>query len=304
MMYSLRKFTGRTVPDGEPAVRCPLMHVADRITGESANLTPAERRIAEVVLQDPQLVAFGTVAELAARARAGAATVVRFANKVGFEGFTGLQAAVQHELGQRLRPAAERIRQASPTDALGRTVAIEIDNVSETLASVDRAAFDRAVGVLTDSHRDVAVVSGDASRGVALQFANELSALRAGVVFLDGNQVALFRALALLEPGDVVVAVDLRRYDQWVVDLIDRAVGRGATVVAFSDSLLSPIASQAQAAFAVSAGGAGPFDSHVGTLALFNAIITACAGQLRQSATQRLDRLERLWHDVGALSEG
>ena len=75
-----------------------VVQVADRITGERSNLTPSERRIAEAILADPQLVAFGTVADLAARAGAGAATVVRLANKVGFDGFSGLQHAVQEEL--------------------------------------------------------------------------------------------------------------------------------------------------------------------------------------------------------------
>jgi DNA-binding MurR/RpiR family transcriptional regulator len=51
----------------------------------------------------------------------------------------------------------------------------------------------------------------------------------------------------------------------------------------------------------VSAEGAGPFDSHVGTLALVNALATGVAAHLRDSATDRLDRLEREWRDAGAL---
>ena len=42
------------------------MESADRIGRSGASLTQAERRVAEVVLERPQLVAFGTVAELAA----------------------------------------------------------------------------------------------------------------------------------------------------------------------------------------------------------------------------------------------
>ena len=280
-----------------------FVQVADRITGERSNLTPSERRIAEAILADPQLVAFGTVADLAARAGAGAATVVRLANKVGFDGFSGLQLAVQEELSRRLRPAAERIRQPSPSDAIGRTTDIELDNVAETLNGIDRGTFERAVGFLVDPSRTIVLISGDASAGIALQCASELSALRPHVRFVSGNEVAVLRELALLEAGDVIVAMDLRRYDSWVVDAVHLAATLDCDVIAISDSLLSPIAVPAAAAFAVVAGGAGPFDSHVGTLALCNALVTACAGRLRASATSRLDRFEAMWHEAKALRE-
>ena len=117
------------------------MDVAERITDSGTNLTPAERRVADVVLQRPQLVAFGTVAELASEAGSGAATVVRLAAKLGFDGFTSLQDAVQAELAHRLRPAAERIRQPVAADVVGRTMATELDNVQSTLEQADREAF-------------------------------------------------------------------------------------------------------------------------------------------------------------------
>ena len=75
--------------------------------------------------------------------------------------------------------------------------------------------------------------------------------------------------------------MDLRRYDRWAVDAVHLAGTLDCDVIAISDSLLSPFAVPAAAAFAVVAGGAGPFDSHVGTLALGNALVTACAGRLR-----------------------
>jgi DNA-binding MurR/RpiR family transcriptional regulator len=279
------------------------VQVSDRIVGESSHLTPSERRIAEVILHEPELVAFGTVADLAAKASAGAATVVRLANKIGFDGFTGLQQAVQEELSRRLRPAAERIRHAPPSDAIGHTMGIELDNVAETLNGIDRAMFERAVDLLVDPSRTIVVLSGDASAGVAMQCASELAALRPDVRLVSGNQVSVLRQLALMESGDVVVAIDLRRYDSWVIDAVHLAASLDCDVIAVSDSLLSPIAVPAAAAFAVVAGGVGPFDSHVGTLALCNAMVTACAGRLRETATYRLDRFEAMWRDARALRE-
>jgi DNA-binding MurR/RpiR family transcriptional regulator len=277
--------------------------VAGRITECGPSLTPAERRVADVILQRPQLVAFGTVAELAADAGAGAATVVRLAGKLGYDGFTDLQDAVQAELAHRLRPAAERIRQPVPPDVVGRTMATELDNVQSTLEAVDRQAFERAVAALACPGSRVVVLSGEASQGIARHVVGELSLLREGVELLAGTEVAVVRTIALLDQGDTCLVLDLRRYDRWVLDAARKAGERGATLLALTDSALSPLALLADASFTVVAIGAGPFDSHVATLALLNALVTAVADRLRSSATDRLDRIELAWRTTGALIE-
>src|ERR1700756_4798665 len=147
------------------------MIVSAQIDAHLPVLPPAERRVAAVVVDDPEAVAFGTVADVARQAGSSGATVVRLAVKLGFDGFVELQAAVQEELTRRLRPASERIRRPVPGDVLGAALATEMGNVPATLEGVDRAAFDGAVRLL--SKRDTArvfVLSGDASSGVAALF--------------------------------------------------------------------------------------------------------------------------------------
>ncbi|HEY7625577.1 MAG TPA: MurR/RpiR family transcriptional regulator, partial [Ilumatobacteraceae bacterium] len=175
------------------------MEVADRIGRASGSLTNAERRVAEVVLANPQLVAFGTVAELAEGAGSGAATVVRLATKLGYEGFSALQASVQQDLANQLRPAAERIRDPAVHDSLSRHLQLELGNVQTTLGQLDQVAVADVVSHLADAGRRVFVLSGDASRGVAAQFVGDLDALRANVTLVDGNDVAVRRKVALME---------------------------------------------------------------------------------------------------------
>jgi DNA-binding MurR/RpiR family transcriptional regulator len=259
--------------------------------------------VAEVVLADPQLVAFGTVAELSARSNSGAATVVRLAGKLGFDGFTGLQAAVQRDLASQLRPAAERIRQPLASDQLTHHLQLELANVQSTLGAVASDALHEAVAMIADHERRVIVLSGDASVGVARQLVCDLSALRDDVALLDGNPVAVRRSTALLRSGDVVITIDLRRYDRWVVDACEAARQRGASVIALVDSVLSPIAERADHTFVIAAAGAGPFDSHVGTLALLNVLVAGVASALRDHAAERLAVVEAAWRDAGDLTD-
>jgi DNA-binding MurR/RpiR family transcriptional regulator len=222
---------------------------------------------------------------------------------LGYDGFTGLQSSVQHALARQLRPAAERIREPAASDAIGRHLDLELDNVATTLRALDDAALTDLVQHLAAAESRVFVLSGDASLGVARQFVAELHVLRDDVCLIEGNDVAVRRAVSLMLPTDVLVAIDLRRYDRWVIDTAREARSHGAWCAAITDSLLSPLAALAEHTFTVAAAGGGPFDSHVGTLALTNLIVAAVADRLRAEATDRLDRAEAAWRKGDALTD-
>ena len=208
------------------------LEVADRIATAGAHLTGAERRVAQAVLEHPHLVAFGTVADLATEAGAGAATVVRLAAKLGFDGFTALQASVQDDLSRQLRPAAERIRELADRPHVERHREITVTNVTETLDHISREGFDEVVGMLErpTSVRPRARRRGRARRGGAVRSRPRCSARRCRAV--GGNDVAVRRQLALSTPRSTLIVIDLRRYEQWLLDAVKFADELEHTIVA------------------------------------------------------------------------
>jgi DNA-binding MurR/RpiR family transcriptional regulator len=277
--------------------------VAERIRERGADLTAAERRIAEVVLEAPQSIGFGTVADLARAAQVGAASVVRLATKLGFDGYSELQQAVQAELMQQLRPAVERI-QTADLGSRSDHAAAELANVETTLTDVDDASLTALVDRLADLDRPVMVLSSDASAGVAQQFVIQLHQLRPQVTILGGSDVEVRRELAVVPDSATLVVIDLRRYEQWVLDAHQLAVERGLWSAGVTDSMLSPIASAADVTFVVGAASTGPFDSYVGMLALLNLVAIDVAAQLKDSATERLAAIEASWTARPSLTTG
>jgi DNA-binding MurR/RpiR family transcriptional regulator len=275
--------------------------VARRIDERRNELTPAERRIADVVLTHPQAVAFGTVADVARRADTSGATVVRFAMKLGFSGFSELQEEVQDELAHRLRSAAERIRERQPSEVVARSMSLELDNVQGTLEGVDRDRFVDAIDRLSDRKARVFVLAGVSVRGIGMVLADDLAMLRPGVELITDGDVQAARRLADVEPADVLVVCDFRRYERWVLQATGRVRELGCYVVSLTDSTLSPLADLSDATFVVQAQGTGPFDSHVGTLALVNTLVAGVAAKVQAPATARLDRIEAAWRDAASL---
>lgn len=270
-----------------------------------AGLSPAERRVVEAVLAEPARVAFGTVAELASRSGTSGPTVVRVARRLGFDGYRALQVSAQAELTDGLAPAAERIRQNAHDhdDPIGRALVKEVTNVEATLRSADAESFATAVRLLADRKRRVLVIAGDAERGIAATAVDQLGQLRDGVELVGGTPPRVAARVALAGVKDVVLAIDVRRYDAWVLDAVAGLRDNGASVIALTDGPVSPLATGALASFAVVAEGTGPFDSHVGTLALVHALVAGAADRLRTSATTRLDRIETAWKTTGALHD-
>ncbi len=271
------------------------MTIAELVADAASRLTPAERQVADVVAADPQGVAFGTVAELARRSHTSGPTVVRFAAKLGLQGFADLQAVAQTEIVDALRPATTRIRERPPSNVVAQVLAADVENVRATLEAVDVDAFQGAVALLADRRRRVFVLAGEIARGAGIALGTQLDLLREGVVVLGGSPARVARQIAELVPGDVVIVIEHRRYERWLLDVLARARDAGAEVLALTDRSLSPIATGARHVFVVAARGVGPFDSYTATMALVHALAAGVAARLRRSATARLDAIEHAW---------
>lgn len=279
------------------------MTLATLVTDRRDRLSPSERRVAETLLHEPEQAAFCTLAQFADLSGTSGTTVLRLASKLDLGGFGALQSLVREDLAHRLRPARQKIREPGPADTLARTMALEIDNIQNTFAAIDRTAFTRAAKRIADCPGRVFVLPADCVAGIGARIVDLLSDLRDGVVLAEGNAVHLGKVLRQVGRDDVAIVLDQRRYDRWLLRALNILSSSGAYIIAASDSQLSPLAAAADASFAVSAEGLGPFDSQIATLAFGQALVAAAAGHLVPTAAARLDSADANWTALQALSD-
>lgn len=265
----------------------------DRIRTLAADLTPAQAAVARLVSEAPSVVAFGTVAEVAAEASTSPQTVLRLAVRLGHDGFGGLQDEVRSRLVADLPPAAARIRQRVGSDLPAEVLAADEANIAVSL-DVDASRLDAAVDALLAAPQ-IGVVAPDSWAGIGALLAGHLTQLRPGVIAVDGPPPRVARTIAGFGPDDVVVAVDVRRYERWVVEAVAQATAGGATVIAVSDGPTSPLFGAAAHRFTVGVAGPGPFESAAGLVSLFHLLVTAVAARTGPAATARLDAIEAAW---------
>ncbi len=268
---------------------------SDLIAATSDALTPTERRIAETVVNDPSLLAFGTVAELAREAGTSRPSVVRFAVKLGFNGYTGLQESVQEGLTQQFLRPSDRIRHIDdPTISAAKAVLIDaVAEVFDVVTEDDLATLADSVATA----RTVWIISGETSRAGANALMSGLSIVRPHVHLVDSHSVGT--DLAEATSDDVAVVFDFYRYRRHSVDATAAFAEAGATIIAITDGPLSPLAAYADAWIGLKVPAVGPFDSSVPAVAVAELLVAHVARDLHTTATERIDRTEEMWNATG-----
>ncbi len=274
------------------------MTVQDLIAGVGDRLTPTERRIAEVVSGDPTLLAFGTVSDLAERAGTSRPSIVRFATKLGFSGYTDLQEWIRDGLSKQLSSPSARIRRhSSESDDTRSAIADAVQQVFEVF---DESKLD-ALALPIARARRVYVLSGETSMAGARALQSGLSMIRADVVLVSEHSIG--RDLSGASSGDAAVVFDFARYRRRSVMAARTLASLGVTLVAITDGPLSPLASLTQHWCELRVPAVGPFDSSVPAVVAAELLVARVAADLGKSARERIDQLESIWRSTGAFHE-
>ncbi len=284
----------------EPGARPPVEphSLADRIRITIEAFTPSEKRAAMLLLSHYPFAGLDTVAEFAARAGISAPSVLRFVTRLGFSGFPEFQKHLREELEAQLQTP---IAKASPTQPLARASSPLADfaeavvgNLRATVENLAPAEFEAVIALLSDPRRRLHFTGGRFTGHVARYAESHFRIVRGDV---DGiaSEPALWRD-RVIEIGrrDVLVALDIRRYQDDVVALAETAARQGATVILLTDQWLSPIARVARHVLPAHIAVPSNWDSSAALLALVEALVAAVTKRLWDTAKPRLEAIERL----------
>ena len=273
----------------------PKTSTRDLVAAVSSALTPTERRIAEAVLAEPTLLAFGTVSDLAGRVGTSRPSIVRFATKLGFNGYSQLQQHVRSDLSHRLSRPSERIRSGGET-AVPAKVAMS-DAISSVFDALEGDRLAQLVEPVVRAEK-VWILSGETSQAGAHALRSGLSMVRPGVRSLEEHSIGT--DLSDAGPRDAAVVFDFYRYRRQVNTAARIFAETGVTVVAITDSPLSPLVELADRWCQIDVPPVGPFDSSVPVVAMCELLVGQVATALHEDATDRIDRIEALWEETAA----
>lgn len=230
--------------------------VSARTSAALSVLSKAERRVGRALLADYPSAGLASAATLAERAEVSPPTVLRFAQSLGYEGFTDLQVALRAELSARSSGPIARLPDApaagSILERLLQQARAQNDRAAETLAQLPASALEAAVTLLADTRRAVYLHGGRFSHLLAIHLAAHLEQLRPGIRVLDDPSGRDLGVMLEMSRTDVVVLFDYHRYQRSAAELASWVHRAGATVLLITDDLACPVAPDAEVVLAAS----------------------------------------------------
>ncbi|BBZ79443.1 RpiR family transcriptional regulator [Mycolicibacterium anyangense] len=230
--------------------------VAARTNAALAGLSRAERRVGRALLADYPSAGLASAARLAERAEVSPPTVLRFAQSLGYEGFTDLQVALRAELTEQSSGPLTRLADAPPAgsqlDRLLQQARAQNARADETLARLPAPMIEAAVALMADVSRPLHLHGGRFSHLLAVYLAAHLEQLRPGVRLLLDPSGRDLGTMMDLTRRDVVVLFDYHRYHRSAADLAADVRRAGATLLLITDDMACPVAPDAEVVLAAS----------------------------------------------------
>jgi DNA-binding MurR/RpiR family transcriptional regulator len=226
------------------------------------------KTIAEFALAHPDVIALETVAVIAARADVQPSALVRFAQALGFDGFSEMQRLFRAQLVERMPSYEARIRTLDarfggaevPSGPLNAFIDISIGALERLRGDIDPAVFARAVDILARADC-IHLAAQRRSFPIAVYLSYLLAQLDRPVHLLDSFGGMLAEQARAIRPGDALFVVTFRSYAPEVQEVARRARAAGVPIVAITDSDLSPVYPIADACFVVHEGEIDAFRS-------------------------------------------
>jgi DNA-binding MurR/RpiR family transcriptional regulator len=249
------------------------------------------QQVAAFALEHPDEMALGTAASVAGHARVQASTLVRFAQSIGFSGFSDLQEIFRSRLRNRWPDYPQRMmalhEQAMDSGDPTHLLAGFADSATASLArlreSVTRESLDRAIDALT-SARTVYLLGQRRAFPVSHYLAYALAKLGVRATLIDNVGSLGAEQLAHAGRDDALIAISFAPYTPLTIELTRQAAARAVPVVVITDSPLSPLASFAKVCFEVAESDFGSFRSLSATFCLAITLAVALANRRADSA--------------------
>jgi DNA-binding MurR/RpiR family transcriptional regulator len=257
---------------------------------QGARLTPTQRRIAHSLVEHVRTAPYLSAAEVAQLAGVSQPSVTRFAMALGFDGYP----ALRRRLRELTSGAARAGRDGADGNELQVAVRTEMGNLARLADQLaDRTRVEKAGRLLAESC-PLPVLGLRAAAPLAAYFGYFASKVHPDVRVLDGGGSLLADRLeqARAAGATAMLALVVPRYPREALDALTEARATGLSIVAITDSAVSPVADLADVTLPATVGAQLVFDLHAAPMALAMVLLQAICDAAPDRAQRRLEQFE------------
>lgn len=257
----------------------------------SAKLPKRLRDVAVFLWQHPGEVALGSSTRVSEQAGVLPSTLVRFAQHLGYAGFSDLQELFKTHIKES-HPSASRSKgpeasapgERSSAALVGGFLQAAQDSLTRAAKELDVASFDLATELVSKADI-VYLVGSKRAYPVTTYMSIALSKLGIRNVLVDNVGSSAFDQIGGATERDIMVAVTFSPYNSITADVVAAGVQKGVPLVSITDSALSPVVPLSTAWIEVVESDYAGFRSPAATITIATAVVLAVS-RLREDKAQ------------------
>ncbi|MFQ6067797.1 MAG: MurR/RpiR family transcriptional regulator, partial [bacterium] len=212
-----------------------------RIRSIYPSLFSAEKRVADLILKQPQKVVYLPIGEVARRSGVAKSTVVRFCRSIGHNGYGELKISLAQDLVPDVKYIHRDIKSKDDSAAITEKVFhANIEGLADSLKILDRKEMAKAIEALVNAKK-VLFCGVGTSAPVAEEAYHRFLYLGIPCVFSGDPHLQIGLALSLTKQ-DVAVGVSHSGSTEDTLKPLKLAKENGATVICITNYINSPIA--------------------------------------------------------------
>ena len=275
-------------------------NLLSKIQSCMSEFSKGQRLIANFIINQYDKAAFITAAKLGVTVGVSESTVVRFASELGYDGYPGMQRALQAMIrtqltaSQRMGVASDRM---SRDDVISSVLESDMDNIRSTLSEIDKEEFEKIIPQILAA-KNIYILGVRSSAALAGFLSFYFNLILDNVRLVQTSTASeIFEQIFRIDKGDVLVGISFPRYSRRTLRAIQYAKDQGAAVIGITDSKLSPIAQAADLSLTARSDMASFVDSLVAPLSVINALIVGIGMSKKQELFESFEKLENIWDE-------
>lgn len=270
------------------------------LKSQEATFSKSQRRICHYIMESYDKAAFMTASKLGKAVGVSESTVVRFATELGYDGYPGMQKAMQEMVANRLT-SVQRIGVTNDRignqEILSMVLQADAERLRQTGETVDRKEFQITVDTILKAKRIFVLgVRSTAPLANFLGYYLNYMFHNVHVVTASGSS-EMFEQIVGLTAEDVVIAFSFPRYSASTTKAAQYCRATGATVIGITDSRVSPLGQCCDHVLVAKSDMLSLVDSLVAPLSVSNALLVALAAKREKELSHTFEELERIWEE-------
>ena len=258
------------------------------ILEQAESLPKRLRQVAVFALDNPDEIAFGTAASIAEHADVQPSTLVRFAQAIGFGGFSDLQTVFRERLRERGASYEERLEtiigsmgDRGVNQIYSGVIAAATASIDAMVARVPMQTFEDALTILANAET-IYLLAQRRSFPVTSYLAYILGKMKVRTQLISSPFGIEPEMMDFAGPKDAALAVSFAPYASATLDHARLLEQAGVPIVAITDSAFSPLTSMSKVWFEIAENDFAGFRSITATMALANAIAIGIGEERRR----------------------